>query len=150
MFVASLILWITKPFPIYLTSLIAVVLLPLLKVVESQKVSFGTLGYGIIWPMGAAFVLASAMSASNLGKRIALTLVTKFGKTPKRTLFVLVVVNFILEFFVPSTTARAALYIYTVFLVRPICPQPAPFVRKRAKAQLQQIERAYREDLVCV
>lgn len=36
------------------------------------------------------------------------------------------------------------------FSSAPSAREPAPFVRKRAKAQLQQIERAYREDLVCV
>jgi len=85
--------------------------LPLLGAVKKQSVAFGTLGYDIIWLMVAAFVLTSAMSTTNLGKRIALTLVTKFGKTPIRTLAVLVIVNFILAFFVPSTTARASLIV---------------------------------------
>jgi sodium-dependent dicarboxylate transporter 2/3/5 len=111
LFVSALILWVAKPIPIYQTSIIAILLLPLLGVVKKQSVAFGTLGYDIIWLMVAAFVLTSAMSASNLGKRIALVLVTKFGKTPVRTLGVLVVVNFILAFFVPSTTARASLLV---------------------------------------
>ncbi len=71
--------------------------------------AFGTLGFDIIWLMVAAFVLTSAMSTSNLGKRIALILVTRFGKTPTKMLAILVVVNFVLAFFVPSTTARASL-----------------------------------------
>lgn len=111
LFVSALILWVSKPIPIYQTSLITIILLPLLGAVKKQSVAFGTLGYDIIWLMVAAFVLTSAMSASNLGKRIALVLVTKFGKTPVRTLAVLVVVNFILAFFVPSTTARASLLV---------------------------------------
>lgn len=111
MFVFSLIMWIFKPIPIYQTSIIAILLLPLLGVVKKQSVAFGTLGYDIIWLMVSAFVLTSAMSTSNLGKRIALVLVTKFGKTPVRTLGVLVLVNFILAFFVPSTTARASLIV---------------------------------------
>ena len=61
--------------------------------------------------MVAAFVLTSAMSSTNLGKRIALTLVTKFAKTPTQTLVVFIIVNFILAFFVPSTTARASLLV---------------------------------------
>lgn len=108
-FVAALILWITKPIPIYQTSIIAVLLLPLIGVVEKQKEAFGTLGYDIIWLMVAAFVLTSAISETNLGKRIALSMVVKFGRTKVQTLAVLLVVNFILAFFVPSTTARASL-----------------------------------------
>lgn len=87
-----------KPIPIYLTSIMVVLLLPLLGAVKKQDVAFGTLGYDIIWLMVAAFVLTSAMSASNLGKRISLTLVTKFAKTPTQTLVVFVVVNYILAF----------------------------------------------------
>jgi len=111
MFVFALIMWIFKPIPIYQTSIITILLLPLLGIVKKQSVAFGTLGYDIIWLMVSAFVLTSAMSNSNLGKRIALVLVTKFGKTPIRTLAVLVLVNFILAFFVPSTTARASLIV---------------------------------------
>lgn len=114
LFTFGLIMWITRPIPIYLTSILIVLLLPLLGAVDSQKVAFGTLGFDIIWLMVAAFVLTSAMSSTNLGKRIALTLVTKFAKTPTQTLMVFVVVNFILAFFVPSTTARASLLV-------PIC-----------------------------
>lgn len=114
LFVFGLIMWIARPIPIYLTSILLVLLLPLLGAVEDQEIAFGTLGFDIIWLMVAAFVLTSAMSSTNLGKRIALTLVTKFAKTPTQTLIVFVIVNFILAFFVPSTTARASLLV-------PIC-----------------------------
>ncbi|MDJ1112641.1 DASS family sodium-coupled anion symporter [Macrococcus sp. S115] len=110
-FVFSLIMWISKPIPIYLTSIIAILLLPLTGAVEDQEVAFGTLGFDIIWLMIAAFVLTSAMSETNLGKRIALKLITKYGKTPRNTLAVLIIINFILAFFVPSTTARASLLV---------------------------------------
>lgn len=116
-FTFALIMWIGKPIPIYLTSIIVVLLLPLLGAVESQKVAFGTLGYDIIWLMVAAMVLSSAISETNLGNRIALTLVTKLGSTPTGTLAVLVLVNFILAFFVPSTTARASLLVPMVLVL---------------------------------
>ncbi|MDD7267704.1 MAG: DASS family sodium-coupled anion symporter [Lachnospiraceae bacterium] len=117
LFTFALIMWISKPIPIYLTSILIVLLLPLLGAVKKQDVAFGTLGYDIIWLMVAAFVLTSAMSASNLGKRIALTLVTKFAKTPTQTLIVFVVVNYILAFFVPSTTARASLIVPIALII---------------------------------
>ncbi len=113
-FTGALILWITTPIPIYLTSIIAILLLPLVGAVKDQGVAFGTLGFDVIWLMVAAFILTSAMVKSNMGRRLSLWMITKFGKTPKRTLFLLVVINFILAFFVPSTTARATLMV-------PIC-----------------------------
>lgn len=109
LFIFALIMWIAKPIPIYQTSIMIVLLLPLIGAVKKQAQAFETLGYSIIWLMVAAFVLTSAMSASNLGKRIALVLTTKFSKTPTQTLMVFVFINYILAFFVPSTTARASL-----------------------------------------
>lgn len=116
-FLAALILWVGKPVPIHLTSLVVILLLPLIGAVENQKVAFGTLGFEVIWLMVAAFVLTSAMSKTNLGSRISLQLLTRFGTTPTRTLAVLVVVNFILAFFVPSTTARASLLVPIVIII---------------------------------
>ncbi|KXO16039.1 anion permease [Peptoniphilus sp. GNH] len=117
LFVFALILWIARPIPIYQTSIILVLLLPLLGAVEKQKDAFGALGFDIIWLMVAAFVITSAMSATNLGKRIALVLTTKFAKTPTKLLVVFVVVNYILAFFVPSTTARASLLVPIALIV---------------------------------
>lgn len=109
LFAFALIMWIARPIPIYQSSIILILLLPLIGAVEDQEIVFGALGFDIIWLMVAAFVLTSAMSATNLGKRIALYLTTKFAKTPTQVLVVFVVVNYILAFFVPSTTARASL-----------------------------------------
>ncbi|WP_409342206.1 SLC13 family permease [Paenibacillus sp. MBLB4367] len=112
-FVGALVLWVSNSLPIYLTSLIAIVMLTLTQTYEEDKV-LGTLGYDVIWLMVSAFILTSAMVKSNLAKRFALWMVTRFGQTPVRTLAVLVFINFALAFFVPSTTARATLMV-------PIC-----------------------------
>ena len=85
--------------------------------VEDQEIVFGALGFDIIWLMVSAFVLTSAMSATNLGKRIALYLTTKFAKTPTQVLVVFVIVNYILAFFVPSTTARASLIVPIALII---------------------------------
>lgn len=108
-FAFALIMWIAQPIPIYQTSIIGILVLPLIGAVENQQVTFGTLGYDIIWLMVASFVLTSAINETNLGKRLALSLITKFGRSAKGSLASLVLVNFILAFFVPSTAARAVL-----------------------------------------
>lgn len=117
LFAFALIMWITRPIPIYLTSIILILLLPLIGAVEDQEIVFGALGFDIIWLMVSAFVLTSAMSATNLGKRIALYLTTKFAKTPTQVLVVFVIVNYILAFFVPSTTARASLIVPIALII---------------------------------
>ena len=113
-FVGALILWVCGSIPIYLTSMIVIILLSLTQTVEKDKLVFATLGYDVIWLMVSAFVLTSAMIKSNIARRFALWMITHFGQTPKKALFVLVLINFILVFFVPSTTARASLMV-------PIC-----------------------------
>lgn len=113
-FCAALILWVCGSLPIYLTSMLVIVLLPMTGTVTKEKVVFGTLGYDVIWLMVSAFVLTSAMIKSNIARRFALWMITNFGQTPKKALFVLVLINFCIVFFVPSTTARATLMV-------PIC-----------------------------
>lgn len=113
-FCAALTLWVSGSIPIYLTSMLVIILLPLVGAVEKEKTVFATLGYDVIWLMVSAFVLTSAMIKSNIARRFALWMVTHFGQTPKKALFVLVLINFVLVFFVPSTTARATLMV-------PIC-----------------------------
>lgn len=137
LFAFALIMWIARPIPIYQTSIILILLLPLLGAVEDQEIAFGTLGFDIIWLMVAAFVLTSAMSATNLGKRIALYLTTKFAKTPTQVLVVFVVVNYILAFFVPSTTARASLLVPIALVILEIY-QAVPGKSKFGKLMMLQ------------
>ncbi|MFV0335338.1 MAG: SLC13 family permease [Tropicimonas sp.] len=112
-FCTALTLWVAGTIPIYLTSMLAIVGLALTGTV-SEKTAFGTLGFNVIWLMVSAFVLTSAMVKSNLASRFALWMVTRFGGTPTRTLAILVLINFVIVFFIPSTTARASLMV-------PIC-----------------------------
>ena len=113
-FAAALTLWVCGSIPIYLTSMLVIILLPLLGAVKKEKEVFAMLGNDVIWLMVSAFVLTSAMIKSDIARRMALWMITHFGQTPKRAMFVLVVINFVLVFFVPSTTARATLMV-------PIC-----------------------------
>lgn len=122
-FTFALVMWVSRPIPIYQTSIIAILILPLIGAVEKQSVAFGTLGFDIIWLMVAAFVLTSAINQTNLGKRLALTLITRLGRTPKGTLWALLLTNFILAFFVPSTTARAALLVPIVTILLEVYKQ---------------------------
>lgn len=91
----------------------------------------GRVAKGFFWNVGLRHYLAHGRRLCadlgderfQLGKAHRADAGHQIRQNAKTNAFVLVVVNFILEFFVPSTTARAALYIYTVFLVRPICPR---------------------------
>lgn len=109
-FCTALTLWVSAAVPIYLTSMLAIIALVLTGTVK-ERVAFETLGFDVIWLMVSAFVLTSAMVKSNLARRFALWMILLFGGTPRRTLLVIIVINFALAFFVPSTTARASLMV---------------------------------------
>lgn len=115
-FVTALTLWVADSIPNYVTSLLVIVALPLTGA-WSEKQALGVLGYEVIWLTFAAFIIASGMEKSGLAKRLALFLITKFGKSTNSILIILMVTNFLIAFVIPSTTARAAMMFPIVILV---------------------------------
>ncbi|MDR1835201.1 MAG: anion permease, partial [Fusobacteriaceae bacterium] len=49
LFTFALIMWIARPIPIYQTSIVVILLLPLIGILKKQDQAFETLGYSIIW-----------------------------------------------------------------------------------------------------
>ncbi len=115
-FVFALILWVSESLPTYVTALLVIALLSVFGGWDEKSV-LGVFGYNVIWLMVAAFVITSGMEKSGFARRLALWMVTKFGKTSKTILLSLLVVNFLIAFIVPSTTARAAMMLPIVLLI---------------------------------
>ncbi|USH01430.1 anion permease [Grimontia kaedaensis] len=115
-FLFALILWVTESLPNYAVSMISIALLSILGG-WAEKNALGTMGYGVIWLMISAFIITSGMEKSGLAKRIALAIITRFGKTWKSMLLSLMAANFTIAFIVPSTTARAAMLLPIVLLI---------------------------------
>ena len=107
------VLWVSQAIPTYASALLAIVMLSLTGG-WTQKEALAVFGQDVIWLMLAAFVITSGMEKSGVAKRLALFIVSKFGTSAKKALIALGVVNLILSFIVPSTTARAAMLL-------PIC-----------------------------
>lgn len=115
-FVTALTIWVTESIPNYAVSLLVIVALPLTGA-WTEKQAMGVLGYEVIWLTFAAFIIASGMEKSGLAKRMALYLISKFGKSVNSILILLIIINFLIAFVVPSTTARAAMMFPIVLLV---------------------------------
>lgn len=107
------VLWVTQAIPTYASSLVAMVML-VMTGGWTQGDVLGVFGEDVIWLMLAAFIITSGMEKSGVARRIALFLVSKFGSTANKALIALGIVNVLLAFVVPSTTARAAMML-------PIC-----------------------------
>lgn len=85
-FFAALILWSTEAIPIGITSLLIIVLPPLLNVVTSIKEA--TIGFTtpVVYFVIGAYCLAFAVVESGTGKRFALWLFTRSGTKAKRAI----------------------------------------------------------------
>jgi anion transporter len=106
-FFGALVLWVSEAIPTYATSLLVVVALALTGAWDEKSI-LGVFGYDVIWLMLAAFIITSGMEKSGVAKRLALFMVSRFGDTANKALLVMIFINFVLAFVIPSTTARAA------------------------------------------
>ena len=115
-FAFALILWVSGSLPTHVTSLIVIIILSIFGGWDEKSV-LGVFGYYVIWLMVAAFIITSGMEKSGFARRLALGMVTKFGKSTITILISLFVVNFLLAFVIPSTTARAAVMLPIMLLI---------------------------------
>jgi len=106
-FVSSLILWTTAALPNYLISLMVIIALVLTGVL-SEQLAYAQLGHPVMWLNIMSFVLASMLVATGLAKRLALSLILRFGHTASSVFIVFIVLNVALSAFVSATTAKAA------------------------------------------
>jgi solute carrier family 13 (sodium-dependent dicarboxylate transporter), member 2/3/5 len=96
--------WITEAIPIPVTSLLPVVLLPLTGALEGDLV-VAAYGNDIIFLFIGGFSLAIAMEKWNLHQRIALSIVSAIGTSPKRIVLGFMVATAFLSMWVSNTAA---------------------------------------------
>ncbi|MBE0565745.1 MAG: DASS family sodium-coupled anion symporter [Krumholzibacteria bacterium] len=118
-FAAALVWWITEPIPTYLTSLVLMAMLVFCNGWPEDEV-LGVLGFSVIWLNILAFILSSMLVKTNLAKRIALSLIVRFGRTSRWILLAFFVLNLVLAAFIPATAARAAILLPIILVVASI------------------------------
>lgn len=96
--------WITEVVPIPVTSLLPIVLLPLTGALDGSTV-VSAYGNDIIFLFLGGFSLAIAMEKWNLHKRIALTIVSLIGTSPRRIILGFMVSTAFLSMWVSNTAA---------------------------------------------
>jgi anion transporter len=114
----ALVFWSLYPQYYLISSILIIALLSLFEASLSPQEFidslFSTYGGSSLWVIISGFILAEAMKASGLARRIALWIVSALGGDPNRVILSVALANLAIAPLSPSTTAKA-------FLLLPIC-----------------------------
>jgi len=103
-----IVLWIVRPIPEYLTSILGVAVLLVIGLNPAKDLLSGFAGT-TWWMVTFANFLGACIIATGLGRRIAFFLLNKVGNSFLRVLYATTMTNNILAPFTPSNTARGAI-----------------------------------------
>jgi DASS family divalent anion:Na+ symporter len=104
-FVATIVGFITKPYPMAVVAIMAIAFSALTKTVGTTE-SLSAFGDTTIWLIVSAFFLSRAFIKTGLGNRIAYIFMGKLGKTTLGLAYGVTLTNLCLAPVVPSNTAR--------------------------------------------
>lgn len=104
-FLAAILSFILKPYSIGVMSFMAVTMTAMLGVLKPGQALSGYAS-GTVWLIVSAFLFSRSFIKTGLGKRIAYTLMSKFGSSSLKLAYALVFSNFIISPAIPSNTAR--------------------------------------------
>lgn len=118
-FAFALILWVTESIPTHVTSLVLMVLLVFLNGWDMKNV-LAVLGFDVIWLNVMAFILSSLLVKTNIAKRIALTLIVRFGGSAMPMLAAFLLLQLSLAPLIPATAARCVMTLPIMMIVASI------------------------------
>ncbi|MBI5971248.1 MAG: DASS family sodium-coupled anion symporter [Deltaproteobacteria bacterium] len=108
-FAVCFILWISNALPLAITSLFAIVLVPLFGVL-SKRETYALFGNEAVFFILGAFILAGAVMHSGLSTRVALTIMDRFGASPKRLILSIFLLAAALSFLMSEHAVAAMLF----------------------------------------
>ena len=100
--------WITEAVHIGVTGLVPLVLFPLLGVESSQSIS-AHYGNHLVFLFVGGFVIANAMEAWNLHRRIALKMISWFGSRPRPMVLGFMITTAVLSMWISNTSTTMML-----------------------------------------
>ena len=118
-FALALVWWVTEPIPTHVTSLVLMLLLLVTHAWDAPHI-LGVFGLDVIWLNVLAFILSAMLVKTRLAKRLALTLILRFGRRSSWALGSFVILQLVLAPLIPATAARAALTLPLIIAVAAI------------------------------
>lgn len=98
--------WVFDVLPLMITSILAIVLLPLTDVLPAKE-AYSLFGNEAVFFILGAFILAAAMMKSGLSSRLALLILSRFGHDPVALLRGVFLLNAIMSFFMSEHAVAA-------------------------------------------
>ena len=108
-FVLCVIFWVSHVIPLMITSLLAIILFPLLGVLPAEK-TYSLFGNQAVFFILGAFILASAVTRTGLSNRIALMFLKWFGQSPKILLLGVIVLSAFSSFWMSAHAVAAMMF----------------------------------------
>jgi sodium-dependent dicarboxylate transporter 2/3/5 len=122
-FALCMVLWVSNALPLSVTSLLAIVLLPTLRVLPANR-SFELFGSPVVFFILGAFILAAALMRSGLSTRLALAFLRRFGGSPRSLLAGVIFVGGFLSFWMPQHAVAALLFPIVIEIAHALELQP--------------------------
>lgn len=122
-FLLCLTLWVWGRIPLVITSLLAIILLPMCGVIKANR-AYALFGNEAVFFILGAFILAAALMASGLSARIALAILERTGHTPQKLLLSVFLLNTCLAFFMSEHAVSAMTFPIIVELARALKLKP--------------------------
>ncbi len=107
-FVICVIWWVTNIVPLMITSILAIISLPMLGIEESSVV-YSRFGNTAVFFVLGSFILGSAIMRTGLSTRIALAFTQRLGRSPKRLIIAFQLLATLLAFWISGHAVAAML-----------------------------------------
>jgi sodium-dependent dicarboxylate transporter 2/3/5 len=111
--------WISEAIPLYLTSLIPMILFPILEIESTDKVFMSYFDEIVLLFLGG-FLLAKAIEKSKLHKRFALNLLNTFGTRPKYVIGAFIIITASLSAWMTNTATTLLMLPIAVAIINQI------------------------------
>jgi solute carrier family 13 (sodium-dependent dicarboxylate transporter), member 2/3/5 len=108
-FTLCVIFWISHVIPLMITSLLAIILFPLMGILPADK-TYSLFGNQAVFFILGAFILASSVTRSGLSNRIALIFLKSFGHSPKKLLFGIITLSAFFSFWMSEHAVAAMMF----------------------------------------
>ena len=109
--------WVTGLLPLAVTSLFAMAALPLLGIMTSRQ-TYALFGNEAVFFILGAFILAAAMTGSGLSSRLALAMLTRFGRTPLRLALSVFLMSALFSFAMSEHAVAAMMFAVVIEVAR--------------------------------